>query len=198
MTARPFVVFMALVAVAGCGVTPDDSPRKIDPPRGPFQSVASPTTADPTGLVTQTLFLVKDEKLVPVVRHLDTTPTLNDLVEVLIAGPTDSERAQGITSALLGNAVISDVRARGYLVIVELSATVDGAPRTDEVLAYAQLVCTLTTRREVTGITFTRDGKTVGVPRGDGSLSSGPLTAADYASSAGRIAFDGGWKAIRP
>jgi hypothetical protein len=184
MTARPaaLVLFVVAVAVAGCGVTPDDSPRRIDPPRGPFQAVASPSSADPSGLVAQTLFLVKDERLVAVTRHLDTTPTLDGLVAMLVAGPTDSERAQGITSALLGNAIVAAVRARGDLVTVELAASADGAPRTDEVLAYAQLVCTLTTRQDVTGITFTRDGRAVGVPRGDGSLSREPLTATDYAS----------------
>ncbi|HEX5995813.1 MAG TPA: GerMN domain-containing protein [Jiangellales bacterium] len=183
MTARPLAVATLLLtaAVAGCGVTPDDAPRVIDPPRSPFQAHESPSPAATTGANSQTLFLVKDGKLVVVTRHPDVAPTLDYLVAALVAGPTASEREQDITSALLGSKIVAAINASDGQAVVELAAPIEGAPRTDEVLAYAQLVCTLTTHPDVTGVTFIRDGRPVAVPRADGVLSQGPLTAADYA-----------------
>jgi spore germination protein GerM len=183
VTARTAAAATVLVVATftGCGVTPDDGPRAIDPPRSPFQTIASPSQIARSGAISQTLYLVKDDKLVAVTRHVDAPTSLRDIVAALIAGPTNSEADQGITSALRGSAIVASVRATGGQATVELAPSVDGAPRTDEILAYGQLVCTLTTLPEVTGVTFTREGKPVGVPRGDGSLSPGPLTTADYA-----------------
>lgn len=189
MTTRSVAAAVAVLAAAvvlaatlgGCGVTTEERPRAIDPPRGPFQALASPSPAATTGPIAYTLCLVKDNRLVPVARHRTTAPTLDGLADALIAGPTDSERDQGITSALSGSNIVAAIRASGGRATVELAAPIDKAPRTDEVLAYAQLVCTLTTRPEVGGVIFTRDGKPVGVPRADGSLSQGPLTRTDYA-----------------
>lgn len=172
----------AAVALYGCGVTAEDTPRGINPPRSPFPALAPSTTAGTSGAVSQTLYLVKGDRLVAVTRHVESPPTPTGLVTALVAGPTDSERQQGLTSALLAATTIAGVRAAGDRVMVELAGPVEEAPRTDAVLAYAQLVCTLAAIPTVTGVTFTRDGEPVGVPRADGSLSEGPLTAADYAS----------------
>lgn len=169
---------LLIAALVGCGVTPDDGPRTIDPPGNPFRAHNSPTPA--TGAFPHTLYLVKDNKLVPVTRHVDTAPTPDSLVAALLAGPTTSERDQGITSALPGSAIVLAVRVNGSTATVELAVPVDRVPRTDEVLAYAQLVCTLTNHRGIAGVTFTRDGKPIGIPRADGSLSQGALTTADY------------------
>jgi hypothetical protein len=191
MRVRPVVVAalpvaaLLVAAAAGCGVTPDDRPRTITPPRGPFQALASPHPTAVNGAIPQTLFLVKEDKLVAVTRRFEAPPTPRDLLAALAAGPTDAERGRGLTSALLGGTAVTGVRATAGQARVDLAAAVEGAPRTDEVLAYAQLVCTLTARPDITGVTFFRDGTPVGVPRADGSLSTGPLIAADYAPLVG-------------
>jgi hypothetical protein len=176
---------LGIATVAGCGVTPDERPRAIDPPRGPFQVIASPSPATSAGALRETLFLVRDTRLVEVTRRVDTPPTIDNLVAALVAGPTDAERDQGITSTLLGSTLVAAVHAADGRAFVELSAPIEGAARTDEVLAYGQIVCTLTVLAGITGVTFTRDGTAVGVPRADGSLSVGPLTATDYADLVG-------------
>jgi hypothetical protein len=185
MTGRRLALVTAAVAIAalaGCGVPPEREPRPIDPPRGPFQALAStPPAATATGSIPERLFLVKDGMLVAVTRRVEREPTVDELVADLLNGPTDSEGDAGITSALLGGQVISDVRVDSGRASVELAEPIEGAARTDEVLAYAQLVCTLTARPDVSGVVFTRDRQAVGVPRADGSLSPGPLTAGDYA-----------------
>jgi hypothetical protein len=99
----------------------------------------------------------------------------------LLAGPTVDERADGLSTALSA----ADVTG---LTIVQRRATVsvaarpDGAARSDEVLAYGQIVGTLTSQgAEVGTVSFTSGGRPLGVPKADGALSTGPLTIADYA-----------------
>ena len=179
-------VLLVLVAmVAGCGVPDEPQPRPIAPPRGPFQALVSPSPAvKASGPVTEQLCLVRDGALVTVTRHVDTEPTIERLIADLLAGPTEEERAGGLSSALLGGDAVAGAEVRDGVAVVGLSAPIEGSVRTDEVLAYAQLVCTLTKRSGVTGVEFTRDGRPIAVPRADGSLSDGPLTAADYAGLA--------------
>jgi len=107
-------------------------------------------------------------------------PTVQQLVGDLLAGPTPDERSDGVTSALrptdVAGVQVSDGRAT-----VELTEMLDGSGRTDQMLAFAQLVCTLTAKHGITSVAFTHAGQPIGVPRADGSLSHAPATAADYA-----------------
>jgi hypothetical protein len=103
------------------------------------------------------------------------------MVQDLVAGPTRAEQQDGLTSALaqmrVGSTIVTQRRAA-----VEIGAPPVPGARSDEALAYAQIVCTLTSQgAEVGTVSFTRDAQTLAVPRGDGSLSTGPLTIADYA-----------------
>jgi hypothetical protein len=136
----------------------------------------------PSGSVRERLFLVRDGALVPVVRHVPTQPTAEALVTDLLAAPDDAERAAGLTTALLGAPPVTAVHVVNGLAQVELAQPAEGATRNDDQLAYAQIVSTLTARPDITGVVFVRDGQPLGVPRGDGSRSTGPLTAADYAN----------------
>jgi spore germination protein GerM len=55
----------------------------------------------------------------------------------------------------------------------------------EQLLAVAQLVCTLTARPGVGPVSFTLEGAPVDVPTGDGSLTSGPVSRDDYADLLG-------------
>ncbi len=189
MSGRARVTLAAVLAAglvaasAGCGLPAENSAREVEPPRGPYQAWTSqtPQAAD-SGTVPERLYLLDNDKLVLVVRHVRTESTIDELIRDLLAGPTDGERRAGLTSALLGSDVIAGARLTGGEAVIELTARLDQTGRTDQVLAFAQIVCTLTARPEITGVTFTRDGRRIGVPRADGSLSQGPLTASDYST----------------
>jgi Sporulation and spore germination len=174
---------LALVpAFAGCGVTPEKRATPIDAPGGPFQALTSATPAPTSsGSVPETLFMIKDGALVPQVRHIAAESSVDELIADLLAGPTEVESDKGLSSALVGVNVLA-VHVDSGLVTVDLAAPIAGSGRNDELLAYAQVVCTLTTRRDVQMVTFTRAGKPIDVPRGDSSVSPGPLTAGDYAN----------------
>ena len=51
-----------------------------------------------------------------------------------------------------------------------------------QLLAIAQLVLTLTSRPGVGQVAFTLDTAPIDVPRADGTITSDPVTRADYAS----------------
>lgn len=176
------VVAAALFGLAACGVTVQDSPQEVEPPRGPHRALASgiPGVPEP-GALRERLYFVRDSGLVPVNRPVRAAPTPETLVRDLIAGPTDSERDAGLSSALSGATVMVAGHTNGR-VTIELGPASDDIARSDQVLAYGQLVATLTARPETSSVVFTREGQQVGIPRADGALSRAPLTRADYAT----------------
>ena len=175
-------VAMACLTASGCGVPTETRPRQIAVTPTPTQSakIDGHVAAPGTRYTTEHLYLIRDGLLAPAVRDIAGQPTATALLADLLAGPTDTEKAAGLTSALLGTNVVGGVHLAGYVATVELTASPDDPARNDEVLAYGQLVCTLTTLPDVAGVVFTRDGSRVGIPRGDGSLADAPLTLGDY------------------
>ncbi|TCC00556.1 hypothetical protein E0H26_02425 [Micromonospora zingiberis] len=176
------VAAVLLALVAACGVPGEDRPRTVTPPPGPFPytATAAPTTAE-TGAVTEVLYFARDDRLVPVIRRIDELPTAAAQLRDLLAGPTHPERDDGLTSALpgaLSNALVELVDGQARVTVTPAAADTG---RIDEMLAYGQIVCTLTARTDVNAVIFLRDGAPLSVPRGDHSLSPDPLTMADYA-----------------
>lgn len=178
---RATLLVLITVVLAGCGVTPEDSARQVEPPGGTQPDWASqPSPPDATGAVPERLYLIRGDEIVPALRHVSSEPSPEDLMDDLLAGPTDSERRAGLTSALLGDEIITGVHKIDNNAVVELAAELDDTSRNDQVLAFAQIVCTLDAHPLITGVSFTSDGQPVGVPIADGSLATGPLTAAHY------------------
>jgi Sporulation and spore germination len=180
---RLLAVALAGLALAGCGITPERSAREITKPPAPYQVLPSDTPAvAETGSVVERLFLVRDNMLVQVDRAVRAQPTLDGLANDLIAGPTSTERAQGMTTSLLATDLLGPVRVDSGLAVVQLAVGLTGTGRNDEVLALGQLVCTLAAHAGVTGVVFVRNGQRISVPRADASLSLGPFSRADYES----------------
>ncbi|MEV6367902.1 hypothetical protein D7147_07010 [Micromonospora musae] len=170
-----------VVLLGGCGVPVDDAPRRVRPPAGAFPTAvtAGPTAA--SGRVTEALCFVREGRLDRAGRRLDSLPGIDLHLQHLLAGPTAGEREAGFASALPGTVSVAGVRMNGTLAEVDVRAAGEETGRSDEVLAFGQIVCTLTTRRDVDRVSFRRDGRPLDVPRGDGSLSRAPLGALDYA-----------------
>ncbi|MER7456814.1 GerMN domain-containing protein [Micromonospora sp. NPDC126480] len=179
MNGRAAVAALLAVLLAGCGVPTDDAPRAVEVPPGPFPTPGTATSA-PSGRFDEVLCFVRNDRLVPVVRRLDTSPPVDEHLEHLLAGPSQSERDDGLTSALPGAVTVAGVRLAGTRAEVDVPEAREETGRSDEVLAFGQIVCTLTARAEVDSVSFLRDGQPLEVPRADGSLSQAPLTAADY------------------
>ncbi|MEU5906735.1 GerMN domain-containing protein [Micromonospora sp. NPDC047527] len=181
---RRLVVTLTLTALlTGCGIPTDDAARPVRPPRGPFLSTAAPTdaTTAPPGSAVEILCLVRDNRIVPVIRRVDRPPTVEEHLRHLLAGPTTVERDDDLTSALAGAVTAAGATVNGAQAHVAVDEPGHDVGRSDEVLAFGQIVCTLTSRDDVATVTFLRDGKPLGVPRADGSLTEQPLTRADFA-----------------
>ena len=175
---------MALAAclLMSCGVPAQDDPHPVELPRQPLIT-AGPATAgtDDSGEVAEVLCLVRDGRLVQVVRRLKAVPSLQLQVEHLLAGPSEGERNARLTTALVGRSFTAELSG-GNQAHVEMAEAAEDTARSDEILAYGQIVCSLTSRAEVNSVVFTRDNERLEVPRADGSLTSGPLRGSDYAS----------------
>jgi hypothetical protein len=175
--------------LAACGVPAEDEPRAItldaspttaaSGPGAPAPEVTSSTESEP---VVEVLYFVRDGRLVAARRPVDRLPPPETHLEHLLAGPTDAEHGKGLSSALTGLGITAHLRIEVQAAVVDLGVQPDNAGRSDEVLAYGQLVCTLTARADVDTVSFHYEGQPVDVPRGDASLGRQPLTAADYAS----------------
>jgi hypothetical protein len=172
------LLLLLVFAPAGCGVPLDSAPRAIDGPQA--HNSGDQVPAD-TGTAVVRLYLVRDGRLVRVIRRTSTARSPNGQLQDLLRGPTSAESADGLTSALTTMNVVSmTVTNRRATVIIGVR-TNQGA-RSDEVLAYGQIVCTLTSQgADVGTVSFLSGGMPLAVPRADGSLADSGLTIADYA-----------------
>lgn len=91
------------VMAGGCGVPLDDSPRDIAAPngwRGSGQAV--PASA---GAAAVRLYLIRGDRLVPVVRRVPHARTARQQLQDLFAGPNVEESAHALTSVLAATTV---------------------------------------------------------------------------------------------
>jgi spore germination protein GerM len=181
------VGFALALAVTGCGVPAESEPRAITVDSGRSAKASGPGTAVPevdasdrTDAIAEVLYFVRDGRLVAVRRAVDRLPASEKHLEHLLAGPSDAEHDQGLSSALTGLGITARLRVERLTAVVDLGVRPENAGRSDEVLAYGQLVCTLTSRPDIDTVSFHYDGEPVDVPRGDASLGRQPLTADDY------------------
>ena len=104
------------------------------------------------------------------------------LAIILLAGPTAQERSDGLVSALTGTTTVTSLTLAGGRATIEVGDRSNAVVRSDEVLAFGQIVCTMTSRLEIGTVAFTSAGTPLGVPRADGALTTAPLTVSVIAS----------------
>jgi len=172
------LVALALLATA-CGVPRDDQPRALTGEDVPFTSMAPSAAPDADGDRRVELWFVRDGRVVPTSRRVDGPTDAPQLVELLFAGASQQERESGLLSVVPATLTVEDVEVRGGTAVLTLQGP-DSEVRRLQPLAYAQIVATLTSGG-VEGVRFRLDGRDLPVPRGDGSLSDGPVSRADYA-----------------
>ncbi|HVV38208.1 MAG TPA: GerMN domain-containing protein [Acidimicrobiales bacterium] len=177
-------VVMFAAAFAACGVTTQASPRVVDRRSVPFDllkknarplvATTTPQAAEPVALC-----FVQDQRLVTVERSLESPVALRDVVNALAESPADVPR---LRTAFGGPDLVDRVELRGGVVAVDLTPEVSTLGGNDQLLAIAQVVCSLTARPGVGQVTFTLGGAPVDVPRADGTVTSEPVSRDDYAS----------------
>jgi spore germination protein GerM len=177
------VIVVLAGVTAGCGLPANQHLQRVDPSTVPFDLLATapPGTPAPqaSGPVTRVYF-VRNTHLVTATRRVISENIPGQAVRLLLLGPTVQEAAAGLTS---------DIPAQTKLISLDLAAsvaTVDLSPEfgtvggSDQVLAVAQIVYTLTASKLIDAVRFAINGKPIEVPDGSGSLASTPRTRADY------------------
>ncbi|HVE45555.1 MAG TPA: GerMN domain-containing protein [Acidimicrobiales bacterium] len=175
---------LTLTVFAGCSVDPDKSARVAEDDQVPFRLLdrAAPpivsTTEPPGGGEPVTLYFVREGRLVPIERELDEGVTPQDVVAALAAPPT----GEGVPArtALSDPLVVRDIAVVAGIARVDLAQSIAELGGGDQLLAVAQIVCTLTARPGVGQVAFTLEGSPIEVPRGDGSLVAHPVSRDDY------------------
>jgi hypothetical protein len=179
---------LLLTLFVACGVPKDHEPRAIDPGNVPFallaptSSAPEPTVAGPSSLETATVYLVDAQgHLVATTREVRFPATLPKVVSALLAGVTDAEAARKLRSAIAPGTKLRglDGPIEGVLT-VDISDDLLGVTGRRQIEALAQVLFTVTSVRGVEQVLFEFEGERHDVPRGDGELTSSPLTRRDF------------------
>lgn len=178
--------FVAVAVLAACGIPAERLPTLANPEDVPFDLLApapGATTTTLAGARTEEarIFLVQGERLAVVIREVPAPAIPETVLGALSAGPTDMELQLGLRSALLGDGVVRSVGVTGGIATVDLGPSFTEIAGRDQILALAQIVSTLTDLPGVGRVNFTLEGVPVGVPRGDGAVTTESVSRDDYA-----------------
>lgn len=184
MTRRfPAMLLLIALLAAACGISTDGEPRDISGDRQEqLAEVGRTNNETPAG--GSRIFLVDASSAqLPVVRAVarDVRSEPQALITSLLQGPTVSERAQRLRTAIPAGTTLLGVRYEGRgLVIVDLSANILDASGDSLVAAVSQIVYTLGELESVAGVRLDVEGEPRQWPTGDGTLTGAPLTVYLY------------------
>jgi spore germination protein GerM len=178
------VSLLVVLVLAGCGVSTQPRAEAVDDSSVPFGLLdpdAPPIvpTSAPAGAEEVSLCFVADDNLVSVPRVLEPPVGLRDAIAALADLPADEEP---LRTAVSDAAMVGDIRLASGIARVDLRESISTLGADIQLLAVAQIVCTLTGRPGVGQVSFSVEGAPVDVPRADGSLVSEPVSRDDYAS----------------
>jgi hypothetical protein len=179
-TAVPRTVLLLLVLAmhlaAGCGLAAERTARPVSTE----ESVVVAVPAEPTSTGVVQIYLLRDDRLVPVDRA---GRSATDALESLIAGPTPLDGEAGLTTALPPHVVNGVSRPDPAVVTVDVAPAFTALSARDQLLAAAQVVWTATGGCCDTRVRVQAAGVPLPVPT-DGGLVDRPVGRDDYRSLA--------------
>ncbi len=175
-------LLVAIAGLTGCAIQPDAEPRDIpEEDRGRFASdVATGDEATGTSLIF--LLAPNEPGETQLLRSAmrDAPSTSSAVIRSLMSGPNLAEREAGIETAIPPDLVVNSVRTFSGIATVDLSGDIDDIDAVDLRYAVAQIVTTVTALDDVDAARIRVDGEDRAWPRGDGELTSEPLSAYDF------------------
>ena len=166
-----------ILMTAACGVSTQSGPH-------PLASQTATVLTAPSGRATRLtdIYFLRGSRLVPIARAVPDPVTLPRVLQTLLSGPTPLEASRGLRSAIPAALRIQSVRSQSSTAVLDLDATLTAIDSQEQALALAQLVFTATTDPSISAVRVLIEGKSVQVPRADGTLTDGDLTRGDYGS----------------
>lgn len=181
MTRRRWAV-VVLLAVTSCGLPMSGQPHRIDPSTVPY-GLLDRQPVVPTAPVSGPLadvYLVADDRLVLRSRRIIGLNRPAEALRSLLDGPTPPESAHGLTSDIPAQTRLYSLDLKGSVATVDLSPSFGTSGGSQQVLAVAQIVYTVTASRYIDAVRFSIAGRPIEVPNGSGSLAPGARSRADF------------------
>ena len=170
------IVAFAALALGACGIPVDDAPHPLARSQVPFgllqpsTPAASTTTTSPSVGVPVTIYLIgADGHAVGVHRDVAVPAPLTAVLGALVDGPTASEAAAGLSSAVPAQTTVLSATTSAGIVTVNLAGPFDQLVGQAQIQAVAQLVFTATSQPGVHGVAFELSGVAVEVPVAGGA-----------------------------
>ena len=181
------VACMVVLAVGagGCAVPAQPEAKTTndaDVPFGLLDPEAPPVVPPASGSGTEevSLCFVREGRLAVVTEDLSPPVDLRAPLDALAVPPPGAEPP--VRTALTGLSIVRAVTLVGGIARVDLAAAISDLNTDEQLLAVAQIVCTLTGRPGVGQVSFALEGTPLAVPKGDGSLVTSPVARDDYAA----------------
>jgi hypothetical protein len=147
------------------------------------------------------VWLVRNGRLVEALRtHKPTRRVATAALAALLAGPTQSERASGLTTAIPGGTRLLGVTIANGVARVDLTSDFESAAGSRSLqLRLAQVVYTLTQFPTVKAVRFSIDGSPVSVVAGSGNVVGRAVGPGDYHGLAPvATPLAGSWRGLPP
>jgi hypothetical protein len=143
-------------------------------------STSSPTTA-PSRLVDVKVYLLREERLVIAHRQVEGPALLRGALTALLAGPTSTERAAGITTTIPAGTRLLDVALSDGLATVDLSDEyASGGGSLSMFARITEVVFSATQFSNVERVVFWMNGAPVEMLGGEGIILDEPQTRMDW------------------
>ncbi|MFM1751160.1 MAG: hypothetical protein RL119_122 [Actinomycetota bacterium] len=188
--ALTFSAVVSLVAVNSCSFGAESTPRQVpDRQRGSLSiDFGSPLSLNGEAhIYLLRLDIDSETNLGSAPRAIDETDEeifLRQLIDDLIAGPSNSEKSQDFGTAIPVGTRVLNLVAAGKRVTLDLSGPLNQLPDEELIIALAQIVYTMSEGFYIREVIIKIDGQNVEWPRQDGTRKSDPLTIFDYPTAA--------------
>ncbi|WNV73636.1 GerMN domain-containing protein [Geodermatophilus sp. DSM 44513] len=177
---RPASLLPVLLALAACGVGPQDAPEPVPIPPAPAPAPESGAAPDGPRV---TVWFVRGARL-EAAERVTGRADIGAALDALAGGPTRAEAVDGLRTALVPQGLAPGRPTPAEPVVtVEVTREFTEVAGDDQLLATAQVVFTVTGFPGVQAVRVTAEGAPVEVPTDDG-LTAGPVDRDDYASVA--------------
>ena len=184
------VVAVLGCALAGCAIPTQGAPQTIPASKVPHSLLDPrlPTTTttlpNPSSLVpVKVFFLNAANQLQPEGRVVQLPAALESILSSLMAGPSQLESANNVTTAIPDDVAVLSATTQGNVVTVNMNSAFAQITGSNTELAVGQIVATVAAASgNGTGVMFEINGQHTDVPIANGSQVSGPVYLLEFLS----------------